>query len=530
MKKLWLLLCSFVWGMPLVWACSAATPDRGWYKIENGQVFYQQSCQNSWLLLEGADAASLLSIDWYSYGVYAELAAEHGVELSSRDPYKPLYFSDYVSDVNHVYYQGHVLEGLNPSQVVFLWQRFDEMVLIDSVNQYFSNNDWNREDGYLKDNEYVFYNGQLLAGANGASFEWLPFYRREYSLYSDYARDDHHIYMYGKKVAGDPLTAYEIGYGYYLDDQHIYFRGGVLEGALPDDFKLMGVFIISNGHVYYRAEQLALDAASFQVLKYIEGSSVIGCGGTTYGGSFVQDQNGVYALDVAGTLTRLHQIEENDLDGQAVYVHKEIVWPIRGAASVFYTDGHIYYFFSNTAKGSGTLEGLLAGDSATFDTYAALTCRIVFHDQTGVYISGRYFGQTLVKVVSGDVLLMCLEAEHLCLLSDDVLYYVFDDGTVEQMQVNAQDLQCVQSDALLSPSLAAHTSQGMCFDRDYFYNRGERQAMYAGGYEEALAYAMTAETLEEKRLESLRSINVKREPLLIETKPEDGSFTRWYYS
>lgn len=122
------------------------------------------------------------------------------------------------------------------------------MVLIDGLNQYFSDGDWNKADGYLKDNEHVFYNGQLLTGANGASFKWLPSYGRGYSLSFDYARDDQHIYMYGQKVAGNPLTAYEIGYGYYLDDQHIYFRGDVLEGALPDDFKFMGVFIISNGY------------------------------------------------------------------------------------------------------------------------------------------------------------------------------------------------------------------------------------------------------------------------------------------
>lgn len=520
MKKLWLLLCFFVLGVTPALACFTLGPNRGWYKIENGQVLYQQGGQNNTIFVEDADVRSLLSID------------EFDRESSSHDQNRSLYFTDYVSDINHVYYKGYILEGANPSQAVLLPQSFEQMVLIDGLDQYFSDDEWNKADGYLKDNEHVFYNGQLLTGANGTSFEWLasyPSYERRYDLDSDYARDDQHIYMYGQKVVGNPLTAYEIGYGYYLDDQHIYFRGDVLEGALPDDFKLMGVFIISNGHVYYRAEQLALDAASFQVLEYIKGYTVIGCGGTTYGGSFVQDHYGVYALDVAGTLTKLHEIEENDLNGQTIYAYKEIVELIRGAASVFYTDGHTYYFFSNTAKGSGTLEGLLAGDSATFNAYAALTQIIFFHDKTGVYISGHY-GQPWARVVNGNVLLMCLEEDHLCLLSDDVLYYIFDDGTVEQMQVNAQDLQCVQSVALLSPSLAAHTSQGMCFDRDYFYNRNERQAMYAGGYEEALAYTMTAEALEEKRLESLRSINVKREPLLIETQSEDGSFIRWYFS
>ena len=130
-------------------------------------------------------------------------------------------------------------------------------------------------------------------------------------------------------------------------------------------------------------------------------------------------------------------------------------------------------------------------------------------------------------MVNGQVRLVCLEADHLCLLKADTLYYAFDDGTVEQVQVDAESLQCIPEDAVLPTSLIGST--GMCFDRSYFYNRSERRPMHSGGYKEALPYALTATDLEEKRRESLNNVQVERKPLLIEEKPENGNFERQYY-
>jgi len=459
--------------------------------------------------VEGADTASLAGLD-------------------GRPPStNKLHFSDYALDKNHVYYQGHVLAGINPAQVTFLGQRFGQIVLIDGLDQYVAREDRSKSDGYLKDAERVYYYGRLLEGANGAYFEWLPFYQSVRDSDHDYARDDQHIYLYGQKVAGDAKTAHEIGYGYYSDAKHIYFRGEILQGALPDAFVIHGVFVISNGHIYYRTKPLALDVDTFQVLKHIDGGSIQSCGQSTYAGSFVMDRHGIYALHVTGELTRLNGAETTNSNSPTAYAYQERVRSKSGGAgSTFYKDGHSIYFFDSVAKGSGNLENLLEGDTPTFDAYAVFNRAVVFRDKTGFYLSGRYlYGPALSKVVNGQARLVCLETDHLCLLTEDTLYYVFDDGTVEQVQVDAENLQCIQKDASVPPSLAE--SAGMCFDRSYFYNRGERKPMYSGGYEEALPYVLTAADLEERRRLSFSKLQVERKPLLMEEKPEDGAFRRW---
>ena len=511
MKKILIFVCCFLGYFVSAWAsCIEDGPVQGSYQARDGQVFYRPAGkphdQSDFVLVEGADAASIAHLD--------------GKPPSTNK----WYFSDYVLDKNHVYYQGRVLAGINPAQAAFLNQRFGQIALIDGLDQYVSREDMNKRDGYLKDAERVYYYGRLLEGANGADFEWLPFYQSVRHSDHDYARDDQHIYLYGQKVAGDAKTAHEIGYGYYSDAKHIYFRGEILQGALPDVFVIQGVFVISNGHIYYRAKQLALDADTFQVLKYINGIPISGCGATTYAGSFVMDRHGNYALHVTGELTRLNDAEATDSNSPTAYAYQEHVRSQSGRMS-FYKDGHSIYFFKNVAQGSGNLETLFGGDTPTFDTYAALNRRVVFRDKTGFYLPGRYFGPALSKVVNGQARLVCLETEHLCLLTEDTLYYAFDNGTVEQVQVDAESLQCIPEDAVLPTSLIE--SAGMCFDRSYFYNRSERKPMHSGGYKEALPYALNATDLEEKRRESLNKVQVWRKPLLIEEKPEDGAFTRW---
>lgn len=551
MKKILVLACCFFSYLMPAWGCIASGPVRGTYEIKDGQVFYSKPYdRNNLVFIETADATSLTYLNGEGPSTYEEMK---------------WYFTDYVLDNNHVYYQGQVLEGINPAQAVLLEQRFDQIVLIDSIDQYVSQENRKKLDGYLKDNERVYYYGQLLQGVNGAHFGWLPFYNGNHRRYNhDYAHDDQHIYLYGQKVAGDAKTAQEISYGYYLDANHIYFRGEVLEGATPDAFELKGVFIISNGHVYYQGKQLPLDVSSFEVLKNVHGNPIIGCGGTTYAGSFIKDHNGIYLLQASGDLKRLEgvdaatfKIDEGEnwaADKQQMYLY----WKSGNTVEIsalklkpqqayleniklddlrviaFYKDDHSLYLSRMSASGAKNLEDLLKGDAKTFGIYAALLRAVIFRDKTGFYlarVTSYPRDAELIKVVNGNAKLVCLEANHLCLLSGNMLYYIFDDGTVEQTPVYGKDLQCIQGNRLLPTSLDMRTSEGkaMCFDRRYFYNRGEREEMYSGGYDEALSYAVTAEQLEQKRVESLKRVNIEHKPLSIEEKPENDVFNRWYF-
>lgn len=226
-----------------VWACVSADPLSGNYEVREGQVYYRPYDksyeQSSYVPVKGMDAATI-----------PYLGKERGDSLSAG---RGNYYDDYVLDKNHVYYQCQILEGVNPDEVVFLRQYFDQIVLVDELIQLVSSEDRRRRDDYLKDNERVYYFGRLLKDADGESFEWLPFHNRSFRQFNhDYVRDNQHIYLYRKLVSGDPNTANEIGYGYYSDAKHIYFRGEKLDGAFPDAFDLRGVFVISGDHVYYK--------------------------------------------------------------------------------------------------------------------------------------------------------------------------------------------------------------------------------------------------------------------------------------
>lgn len=478
MKKLIIgVFCFLGCFVTTAWGCIASGPIRGMYEVRDGQVYYEQSYKSGPVLVEGADATTL---NYVSEGL--------------RDGERKKFFSDYVLDKDHVYFQGGILKGIDPAEAVLLWQYFDDVVLIDglekiidSVEKHAADKEGEQHGAYLKGGTLVYYSARLLEGVDGENFDRMPLHEKGHNFFRDnYMQDDQHIYLYGKRVAGDAKTAAEIGYGYYADAKHLYFRGEVLQGALPDAFEVKGVFVISNGSVYYRAQQLKLDAGSFEVLRYIDGRaiSIVACGGTVYAGSFVKDKNGVYALHVTGELNRLNVVADAGVSG--VYAYRERVWSgYRWGGSVFYRDGETLYFFNSVAEGSGSLESFLGGDAETFGVYAVLKEEVIFRDKAGFYVAKRYFGGNgLSKVANGDAKLVCLEDDHLCLISDGTLYYVFNDGRVEQVQASV--LQDAQDDT------------------------GKRAE------------------LERKRMESLKKINVEREQLKVDDIPKGSFFQRSY--
>lgn len=517
MKKILLFMFCFLGFTSPIWACSAAAPpEHGDYEVKGGQVYYiPYQEETPRFQVEGVDIATLSYID-------------------KTEPFKfdaRSHFSgDYIKDAHHVYYQGKVLEGLDPAHVKLTLMWYGRLNLIDGLEPpLFHWEDTRKFDGYLSGQNQVYYYGRLVDGANGEHFNRLPAYAHPNGFGEDYMRDDRHIYLYGQKMAGDPKTAKELGYGYYLDANHIYFRGKVLEGALPDAFGHQGLFIISNGHVYFRDQQLALDADSFQILKEVKDFGIVSYGGDTYAASFVQDRSGIYVVYANGQLARMDVLEPTEQETQAFYASdEEIRTPEGNWATSFYRNGDAIYFLRSNAKRSGDLESLFGGDAKTFEVYAGLGRSVIFRDKTGFYLSKR---GALIKIAEGAMELKCLGAKHICLANQNALYYVFDDGTIQKIWVyNTDRVQCIQPQASLPDSLKEKMTPGMCFDKDTFYNRAEHLRIdYWKEYREALAYTPTAQELETQRLQSLDGVEVRRDLLLLEDKIEKSSYSEWFY-
>lgn len=517
MKKILLFIFCFLEFTSPVWACSPAPLEHGDYEIKGGQVYYIPHLEETpRFQVEGVDIATLSYID--------------GTEHFKFDDARSHFYGDYIKDAHHVYYQGKVVEGVDPAHAKLTMQPpYFNPVLFDGLEPpFFHWEDTRKNGGYLSGQNQVYYFGRLVDGANGKHFNRLPAYAHPNGIGKDYMRDDRHIYLYGQKMAGDPKTAKELGYGYYLDANHLYFRGKVLEGALPDAFGHQGLFIISNGHVYFRDQQLALDADSFQILKEVQVWG-IGCG-LAYEASFVQDRSGIYLVYVNGQLARMDVLEPTEQETQAFYASNEMIYDPEGngaTATSFYRNGQSIYFLGTDAKNSGSLESLFAGDAKTFEVYAGLGRSVIFRDKTGFYLSEG----ELIKIAEGAMELKCLGAKHICLANQNALYYVFDDGTIQKIWVyNSDHIQCIQPQASLPDSLKEKMTPGMCFDKVTFYNRAEHLSIdYWKEYREALAYIPTAQELETQRLQSLDGVKVRRDLLLLEDKVEKSSYSEWPY-
>lgn len=252
---------------------------------------------------------------------------------------------------------------------------------------------------------------------------------------------------------------------------------------------------------------------------------VIGCGGSTYAGSFIRDHNGFYALHVTGELTQLNEVTDK------AYAYYESVKPRRGWGGItLYKDNQHIYFFNNTVKDSGSFEKLFGGDTKTFEPYAGFEKLVVFRDKTGIYFpKASWKEDELIRIVDHEAQMVCMEEEYLCLLRRNTLYYVFGDRTIKQVQVDGDRLGCISQEKALSVPLSSYMAKGGCFDYRYFYDqKGERYAINSDKYYELRPYVIKTKELEQKRLDSLEKVSIKQEPLLMDEKPESDDFERWY--
>ncbi|HEY5714208.1 MAG TPA: DKNYY domain-containing protein, partial [Candidatus Gracilibacteria bacterium] len=126
----------------------------------------------------------------------------------------------YTKDRENVYYNGTLVEGMDPGSVVVVGQ--------SSATS----------PSYLMDKSNLYFEGRLVPSVDLDTFEVM-----DYSVFGawDYAKDKNSLFYKGKLLKNSDITTLErMEYGYLRDKNQVYIFGNILEGVHPDNFEIVG--------------------------------------------------------------------------------------------------------------------------------------------------------------------------------------------------------------------------------------------------------------------------------------------------
>jgi len=148
----------------------------------------------------------------------------------------------YAKDKNHVYYQGNILSGADPE--TFRPTEFKR-----------TSESW----PYTKDKNHVYYENTGLTNADPNTFETL-------SNSIGYSRDASHIYYTNREVMGADLATFTIigdlkknWYGYFPygeDKNHIYYEDVIINGIDRESFKPLDAWYSKDKNGVYSKGKL----------------------------------------------------------------------------------------------------------------------------------------------------------------------------------------------------------------------------------------------------------------------------------
>ena len=185
--------------------------------------------------------------------------------------------ADYSKDKNNVYSpeNGWIqrVNGANPKTIKVLNQFYlkddknvffnDKKILGADANSFIA---LDKENGYAKDKNSVYYFGQKVEGANPKTFEVISD--------GEYSKDDKNVYASGEVIKGaDPKTFREFPEtSYSRDKNNLYYYFGedkFLGKIFENNFEFLDDFIIRNGNeIYFYGKKLKLkDAKKFKLIK-----------------------------------------------------------------------------------------------------------------------------------------------------------------------------------------------------------------------------------------------------------------------
>ncbi|WP_439133832.1 DKNYY domain-containing protein [Pseudomaricurvus sp.] len=182
---------------------------------------------------------------------FFELGKQH-MESAELNSFTVL-SNSYAKDNQQVFFSGEVIPGADPHAFQLLLPSG-----VDSSTQ--------NESFYSRDDQQVFFFSQLMETADPASYT---------NIGGGYAVDKQQFYYDGKPMSVDAANykylGAEDGYAYLAINERVYFQGDLLAGAVPSGFTLLAKgFVKDSSHVFYRGDLVkGADVASFEIVNEV---------------------------------------------------------------------------------------------------------------------------------------------------------------------------------------------------------------------------------------------------------------------
>ena len=204
-----------------------------------------------------------------------------GTEIEGADPNTfNVIDQSYAKDINNIYYNGKPVAGANPNSVTLVTSGLTSELSEDST-----------DSGYLISDGKVFCYGQVIEGADPASFSYLL---------GSYAMDKDYLYYYidvkisrnaiptampnanagyiqhgeqviynGEVISNEASDFKIISDEYAIDPSHVYSHGEIVEGMVSDGFTVISPYYRKdkNQAYYFNTPIPESDSGTFEVIN-----------------------------------------------------------------------------------------------------------------------------------------------------------------------------------------------------------------------------------------------------------------------
>lgn len=357
--------------------------------------------------------------------------------------------ADYSKDKNNVYSleNGWIqrVNGANPKTIKVLNQFYlkddknvffnDKKILGADANSFIA---LDKENGYAKDKNTVYYFGQKVEGANVKTFEVISD--------GEYSKDDKNVYASGEIIKGADSKTFrefpETSYSRDKNNLYYYFGDDKFLGKIDENnFEFLNHSIVRNGNeIYFYGKKLKLkDSKEFKLIKnshiIFTGSSII-----VYG----KDDENVYVVTPDDAPENIRIIENADKDTFEVMENNR-----------YSKDKNNIYYLGN--YGIVKLEDV---DKVSF----VISEQFPFsYDRKNVY----YAGKKVNGVTSAGLKVIRRPNEPINFISDNKNLY----RLVEVFDENNRELKSVKAVAVKNPKVDFKTFE--IFDEwpNYFHDK-----------------------------------------------------------
>lgn len=200
-----------------------------------------------------------------------------GTEIAGADPDTfAVIDKHYAKDINNVYYNGKPVEGARPGSAKLVTSEFNKK---------------SADTGFVISNGEVFCYGEVIEGADVASFSYL---HGSYSMDKDYLyhyidtkiprtaqpaaiskaneryiRHGEQVLYLGTVISNDAGNFDVIDDKYAKDTLHVYYDGDLVEGMVPEGFMVISPYYRKdkNQAYYFNTPIPGSDPVSFKVLN-----------------------------------------------------------------------------------------------------------------------------------------------------------------------------------------------------------------------------------------------------------------------